>query len=211
MSIEKVYRPLVGPSFTPAPSGIGIDALAHGTNGQLLIGQTGSATLYKTVSGDVTITNNGVTAIGAGKVTSAMLEAALIKYATVNLSAANIIAMNGAPVEILPTPGSNKILVVSQIVFEMKRTATAFTGGGAVNFQYHTTTSSVPHAGTIAGSNVTTGGAGTVVVVLGPNVGTNGLVVPSNEAIDITNATAAFADGTGTAVVTIYYRTITLA
>ena len=87
---------------------------------------------------------------------------------------------------------------------------TAFTGGGALNLQYHTTTASVPHAGTIAASLVTTGGAGTAQTYLGPNVGANGLVVPANEGVDITNATAGFAAGTGTAKVFIRYRVVTL-
>jgi predicted RecA/RadA family phage recombinase len=130
--------------------------------------------------------------------------------ATVALAAADIIAMNGAPVSILAAPGAGKVIIVDSILFEMTRTSTAFTGGGALNFQYHTTTTSVPHAGTIAATLVTTGGAGTAQTALGPNVGTNGLVIPANEGIDITNASAGFAAGTGTAKVFIKYRTITL-
>jgi hypothetical protein len=95
------------------------------------------------------------------------------------------------------------------VLFEITRTATAFTGGGVVSLQYHTTTTSVPHAGTIAAS-VVTGAAGTVQTYLGPNVGANGLVIPANEGIDITNATAAFAAGTGTAKVFVKYRVVTL-
>lgn len=129
---------------------------------------------------------------------------------TVSLTAAQIIAMGTTPVSILAAPGTGKVLQVEHIVFEMKRTATAFTGGGVVSFQYHTTTSSVPHTGTIAASVVTTAGAATAVVALGPNVGASGLVLPANEGIDILNATAAFAAGTGTAKVFIKYRTITL-
>lgn len=50
-----------------------IQAAAAMTNGQLLIGQTGSAPAPTTVTGDVTLSNTGVTTIGANKVTAAML------------------------------------------------------------------------------------------------------------------------------------------
>jgi hypothetical protein len=60
--------------------GSGTDAvtpLAAGTNGQLLIGQTGADPAFTTVSGDITIAETGVAAIGAGKVTAAMLANAV--------------------------------------------------------------------------------------------------------------------------------------
>lgn len=44
------------------------------TDGQLLVGQTGADPLPKSVSGDITISALGVTAIGANKVTDAMLR-----------------------------------------------------------------------------------------------------------------------------------------
>ena len=141
---------------------------------------------------------------------SSELAQHVIRTATVSLTAANIIAMNNTPVSVLAAPGVGYAIIVDQFAFEMNRTSTAFTGGGAINLRYHTTTSSVPHAGTIAASVVTTGGAGTAIVALGPNVGASGLVIPSNEGIDITNATAAFAAGTGTAKVFLRYRIVTL-
>ena len=196
--VEK--RPVKAPSFTPEPNGIPIADLVHGTNGQLIVGQTGAAAAWTSVTGDVSLSAAGVTSIAAN----------IHQVASVALSAANLIAMGTTPVSILSAPGSGKVIVPSLIVFEMTRTSTAFTGGGAVSFQYHTTTTSVPHSGSIPATVVTTGGAGTAVIMLGPNVGSNGLVLPVNEGIDITNATAAFAAGTGTANVFFYYRVITL-
>ncbi len=54
-----------------------IVATAAMTDGQLLVGQTSSDPLPKTVTGDVTITAAGVTAIGSGKVTNAMLAGSI--------------------------------------------------------------------------------------------------------------------------------------
>lgn len=124
----------------------------------------------------------------------------------VDLTAAQIIAMGVTPVAILPAPGTGKFYLVERIVPVMTRTSSAFTGGGAVSFQFHTTTTSVPHAGSMPAAVVTTGGAGTAQTMLGPAVLTNGLVVPVNEGIDITNAGGAFAAGTGTMKVFITYK-----
>lgn len=130
------------------------------------------------------------------------------QYATVALTAAQIIAMGTVAVSVLAAPGAGKAIMVESIMFEMTRTGTAFTGGGAINFQYHTTTTSVPHASTIPASLVTTGGAGLAQSLLAPPAAT--LVVPANEGIDIANITAPFAAGTGTAKIFIRYRIITL-
>ncbi len=50
-------------------------AMAAGTDGQIVIGQTGAAPLAKTIAGDITVTAAGVVAVGATKITSAMLNA----------------------------------------------------------------------------------------------------------------------------------------
>jgi len=147
---------------------------------------------------------------GAFPAAQEAIDSSIAATATVALSAAQLIAMGTVPVSILAAPGAGKAILVKEILFEMTRTGTAFTGGGAINFQYHTTTGSIPHSGAIPASLVTSGGAGTAQTALGQNTGSNGLVIPANEGIDITNATAAFATGTGTAKVLIKYRIVTL-
>lgn len=128
--------------------------------------------------------------------------------ATFTLTAANIIAMNGTPITILAAPGTGKALIPALIMFEMTTTSTAFTGGGAVEFYYHGTTTNVV-TGTIPAS-VVTAAAGTSYTLLGPAAATNGTTVLANTGIDITNATAAFAAGTGTAKIEILYNLISL-
>lgn len=134
-------------------------------------------------------------------------DAQLFGYATVALTAANIIAMFTTPVAILPAPGAGKAIIVSQILFEMTTTSTQFTGGGTVNFPYHGGSNCVP--GVLLAAVVTTT-AGTSNTLLGPNNGTNGLTVPANTGIDITNGAGVFAAGTGTAKVQIWYSIVTL-
>lgn len=129
-----------------------------------------------------------------------------INTVTVALTAANIIAMGTTPVSLIAAPGAGKIIIVDHILFKMVRTATAFTGGGALEFRY-TDASGVKITADIAAAVVTTGGAGTEYNAV---AGVAASITPvANAAIVITNATAAFAAGTGTATVTLQYRTVT--
>lgn len=74
MGVEKFRRPVVAPSFTPETGGISLSDLAQGTDGQVPIAATSAATAYHALSGDVTMTNAGVTTIGANKVTAAKVK-----------------------------------------------------------------------------------------------------------------------------------------
>jgi hypothetical protein len=152
-------------------------------------------------------TTNGVTWQNIGTKASPVwgLPSALVR---VSLSSANLLAMNGTPVAILPAPGANFAIIVDSIAFVMIATSTAYASGGTVQFNYHGGVSS--HSGTIPASVVTTGTPGTVVTQLGPSTGSNGLTVPANTGIDITNNTGAFTTGTGTAIVYVSYSVIAI-
>ena len=116
------------------------------------------------------------------------------------LTAANIIAMGTTPVALVPAMGAGRVIVVKGIGFQMTRTATAFTGGGALEFRY-TDASGAKVSADIAESVVDTGGAGVEYVHV---AGIEASITPVvNAAIVIRNPTAAFADGTGTAKVAI--------
>lgn len=130
----------------------------------------------------------------------------VVRTTSVNLAAADIIAMGTTPVSLIAAPGAGKIILVESITFKMTRTSTAFTGGGALEFRY-TDASGAKVSADIAATVVTTGGAGTEYNHVGGVV--SSLTPVANAAVVIRNATAAFADGTGTAVVTIKYRIVT--
>jgi len=92
----------------PSANSLAISTLVRGTNGQLLIGQTGAATAYETVTGDVTITAGGVTAIGAAKVTAAKTNLFYASQGTGNGSGQAIAHGLGASpsvVLVVPTDG----------------------------------------------------------------------------------------------------------
>lgn len=139
---------------------------------------------------------------------SAGVAATGMQVAQVTLTAANIIAMNATPVQILAAPGAGKVIVVDKIFFQMKPTATQFTSGGVVTVVYDGTAVN-PTTGSIAAANINSASA--KYFLFPPYVAASlDLSTVANLGLKITNATAAFATGTGTAIVTIWYQTITL-
>lgn len=128
---------------------------------------------------------------------------------SVALSAADLIAMYAAPVVIVPAV-QGKAIVVDSVDFVITRTSTAFTGGGVVAVQYAATANgggTATHA-TIA-ATVVTGAAGTTYTARIPVVQSDiASASISGIGLYISNATAAFAAGTGTAVCTVRYHLV---
>jgi hypothetical protein len=154
--------------------------------------------------------SNALVDFGTFKVDSGALTGqpgSLVSHVQVSLTAAQIIAMYTTPVLLVAAPASGHELIVTKAVLKITRTSTAFTGGGVGIIQYGSTT----HGGgtqacdsTIA-STVITGSAGTT------HTWRSGLTnLSDNSALDatglyISNQTAVFADGTGTATVDVWY------
>lgn len=130
-----------------------------------------------------------------------------VQHATVAVTAANIIAMYTTPVVIVAAPGSGKTIEIVKLSFRMTRTATAFTGGAAVIFQYDSTANGagVQALDSTLASTVITGAAGTTTSVRNGAVLSDLSTTLENKGIYISNGTAVFAAGTGTAVVDIWY------
>lgn len=116
------------------------------------------------------------------------------------LTAAQLNSMNTTPITLVPAPGAGKMIIPDEVTFKMTRTATAFTGGGNVQ---------IKHAGGNALVNdfpstiLTTAGAATTIDTHIPIdfVGTE------NAALQLSNLTANFATGTGTAEIELTYHT----
>lgn len=140
-----------------------------------------------------------------GPVQASDTDPSLIQKSVVTLTAAQIIAMSGTPVGILPAPAAGQVLVVDQFIVQVKPGGTQFTGGGAVSFQYHGT-AIVPHSANVPAATINSA-TGSENVVPPP---TGVIQPPAATGIDITNGTAAFATGNGTMIVTVFYSIITL-
>lgn len=182
--------------------------------GEVSINQNGSLTIRSrpdqsialtgptTIVGTTTITG-ATTLTGNSALTGTLTQNGVVKNSTtVSLTAAQIIAMGTTPVELIAAPGAGKCTIVDNITVKMVTTATAFTGGGAVEFRYTDA----------SGTKVTADVAAAVVTAVAGTSFTNvrgieaSLTCTANAAIVVRNPTAAFAAGTGTAVLTIQYH-----
>lgn len=126
---------------------------------------------------------------------------------TFNVTSANILAMFGAPVNLIAAPPAGYSVIGDNVLFIMTRTGTAYANGGAVSLVY-TGGAVAIHTGSMPAAIVTTGGAGTALNQNGGPSAANGIVVPTATGVDITNATAAFITGTGTMKVVVEYRVV---
>lgn len=182
--------------------------------GSVVVGRTGTVTITPrsdktvaladdtTVAGTLTV--SGATTIGGDSaLTGTLTQNSVLKQTTtISLSAAQIIAMGTTPVTLVAAPGAGKCTIVNNITLKMVATATAFTGGGALEFRY-TDASGTKVTADIAAAVVTAGAGTSFTNVRGIEAS---LTCTANAAIVIRNPTAAFAAGTGTAVITIDYH-----
>ena len=136
-----------------AAAAIAFSKLAALTSGNILVGSAGNVPTSVAMSGDITISNAGLTAIGAGKVLLAMLgtgiaPSAVIKFmsqaTTVGGAAAEAITVTGAVGATdrafvqLVAPGSNTVSVSYAVVTDNTLTVT-FSGNpgndAVINYQ----------------------------------------------------------------------------
>lgn len=173
---------------------IGYASLTNPSGTNALGGGSGDATVR------VRLTPTSFALIG-----SSDIDPGLLQKATVALSAANILAMNGTPVPILPALAAGQVLVIDQIVVQFKAGSTQFASGGAVTFQYHGTSVN-PHAGNVPAATINSASSSNNVLAPPSAV----IQPPTATGLEITNGTGAFTTGNGTAIVTVYYSILTL-
>jgi hypothetical protein len=143
--------------------------------------------------------------IAAGAVTSPKLADDVAHTIQVALSAAEILALSATPISLVPAPGAGKIIIVDSILVKAVRTATQFANGGALEFRY-TDGSGAKVTADVAASLIT-GAAGTAYAHV---AGIEASITPvANAAVIVTNATAPFITGTGTAQISVRYRIVT--
>jgi len=151
--------------------------------------------------------NSGTSALPSWEdmttISSSEIDPSIIRTAVVSLTSANIKAMSATPVTLIAGV-TGKTIVIDDICLKMTTTATGYTGGGAVEFRY-TDGSGAKVTADIA-STVITAEAGTSFTI-NKSI-TTSLVGVVDAPIVITNATEAFATGTGTGVITCRYHLI---
>ena len=137
------------------------------------------------------------------------IDPTLIKYLSVSLTAAQINGMAAAPVEIIPAV-SGKAIILDDFVFDLTGTATQFANGGVVNLQYKNTATGAGttlHADIAAA--VVTGATGRVITQrIAKDISATATVDITGVGVFISNKTAAFITGTGTAKCVVRYHLI---
>jgi hypothetical protein len=142
-------------------------------------------------------------------VTSDEVDQGLIKTVSINLSAAQIIALYTTSVKILDGI-AGKAIFVDSVNFDITGTATQFTGGGVVNVQYDSTANGAGvtcHAD-IAATVVTGATALVKTHRIGKDLSAIATTAIDGKGLYIGAKTAVFAAGTGTAVVTVRYHVV---
>ena len=123
------------------------------------------------------------------------------KTVEVALTAANLQAMYATPVTVVAAPGAGYALAFKSAVLIYDSTATAYTGGGVITINYGS--GGAAQSSNLAATFLT--GAGDKVFNLEKLNAASGLTMPVNTALVITNASGAFATGTGVCRLQITY------
>lgn len=114
-----------------------------------------------------------------------------LKTVEVTITNANIIAMNGAPVDVVAAPGAGKSLEFISAVLIYDYDTAAYTGGGDVTINYGSGGAAISSTITAANSFAA---AGDKVFQMSRLNAAGGYTMPVNTSLAITNATGAFVD-----------------
>lgn len=134
-------------------------------------------------------------------------------FKTVTITAANIDAMFGAAVLVIPAPGANLGIFIENVVYSTNFVSTDPTAGGSIYLAYGSTGAGTVWACTPTASSLLTGGQDRVAAQIGitGNVA-NEATTPnvSNKGVYITNDTSAFTGGDSTMTIFIKYKILPL-
>ncbi len=177
-------------------------------NGRIWVGNASNVAASVVMSGDATLTNAGVLAIGANKVLSSMISPLIRKYVAVPITAAEFNGMYAAPKLLLAAGGANTLLVLDQLQLAMTYVSANYAAGGVAAVQYDSTANG---AGVIASTTLS---AATFQAAASTTFTMNAGVVPLtftttvNKGLYLSNITGAFTTGDSTFVAHLWYRTI---
>jgi hypothetical protein len=173
------------------------------------------------MSGDATLSNTGVITIGAGAVTGSKIAANTVDFAnlaldvaataTVTLTAAQVNGMYATPVQLLAAPGSGKLILIDNILWDIAFVSAQYAAGGAIQAQYGNTVHGVgsPASASIAAATLN-GVAASGFIENGSGAATlNAPATVKNTAVYISNATAPFTTGDSTVTLYVKYRVLT--
>jgi hypothetical protein len=213
------------PQVYQSSSFTGTVSHAHGTGDKVASGTVGlqeAINAANAAGGGVVIVDAAWTQLGG---TDAILEAATVTAGvsiqdlrtggeagdvTVTLTAAQVNAMFTTPVELIPAPAAGSFIVVDQAILVNENGGTAWTAGGAITIGYSNANPGSPDAltGTIAAAFLTSPIVKQIITLAGAQIASAAESTVDALGIFISNATQAFATGTGTLKIRLLYTVV---
>ena len=191
-----------------AAAAIDFSKLATLASTNILVGSAGGVATSRAVTGDVTIGNTGVTAIGTSKVLSAMISPLVVKYAAVAITAAEFNGMYAAPKLLVAAGGANTMLVLHRVDLLMTYVSANYAAGGVAAIQYDSTANG---AGVIASTTLSAAtfqAAASTGFMFNTGVVAQTFSTCTNKGFYLSNVTGAFTTGDSTFVAHIYYSIV---
>ncbi len=188
----------------PAAGGL-TNTLAHG---DIWIGDSDNLAHARVVSGDVTIGDTGVTAVGANKVLSSMMSPLLLKYAAVAVTAAQFNGMYATPKLLVAAGGANTLLVLDQLQLAMTFGSADYANGGVAAVQYDSTAHGAGIIASTTLSAATFQAAASTTFTFNPGVVPLTFTTTVNKGLYLSNISGAFDTGDSDMVAHIWYRVI---
>ena len=173
------------------------------TNSSSGTGGGGGVTSFNTRTGAVTPQTGDYS---IGQITGAT------ENVTVNVSSAQILALNTSPVLLVSAPGAGKLLVLRQVVLNYVAGGTGYTGaGGNLQLFYGTASGSVTVINNTTMPDTFLNGTSNQVVASNGFIPSVSSQIGSaiNKAISLNDNNGNPTLGNGTMVVTVWYNTIT--
>lgn len=195
-------------SNVAANAAIAFSKLAALPSAQILVGSAGNVAAAVAMSGDATISNVGVLALGANKVLSSMVSPLLLKYAVVDITAAEFNGMYAVPKLLVAAGGANTLLVLDRVELLMTYGSANYAAGGVAAVQYDSTALG---AGVIASSTLA---AATFQAAASTGFNFNAGVVAQtfttcvNKGLYLSNITGAFTTGDSTFKAHVWYKVV---
>lgn len=177
-------------------------------DGRIFVGNGANIATGVAMSGDTTISNTGVVAIGANKVLSAMISPLIRKYVAVPISAAEFNGMYAAPKQLVAAGGANTLLVLDQLQLAMTYGSANYAAGGVAAVQYDSTANG---AGVIASTTLaaaTFQAAASTTFTMNAGVVALPFTTTVNKGLYLSNITGAFTTGDSAMVAHVWYRQI---
>ncbi len=177
-------------------------------SGDIFVGNASNIATAAAMTGDISITNAGVTAIGANKVLSSMISPLVRKYTTVAITAAQFNGMYAAPKLLLAAQGANTLIVLDQLQLVMTYGSANYAAGGVAAVQYDST---INGAGVIASTTLSAAtfqAAASSTFTMNAGVVVLPFTTTVNKGLYLSNITGAFTTGDSAMVAHLWYRVI---